>query len=204
MVDQTKRDALRWGIIAGLGVTAGTQTFVAKAQSIDRPSVEDTIELLSHPIGVELLIMRARMLLAMLAHVALTRSPDGLLEELRQANEITTRGRDPFRLLYALRVDRARDVALARLRRFSGTPRAQWVSDQLQHLRSSIVATVAETEELSVETPMVTEAIRTLDHVEYIFQSGRDLNSTEVQALSWCDYPLIRCFPPCEHRCSWW
>ena len=70
MIDRTKRNALKWGIVTGLGVAAGTHTLAVRAQSIDGPSVADTIKLLSHPIGVELLLMRIRLLLATLAHVA--------------------------------------------------------------------------------------------------------------------------------------
>lgn len=204
MVDQTKRDALRWGILAGLGVAASTHTLTARAQSVPGPPVGATIALLSKALGVELLLMRVRLLLAIMAHVAKDIGPDDLLEELQEANLMEARARDPFRFLHALREDREREAVIARLHRFRGTPRAVWVSSKLNELRSVIVALISEHVQESVDQPLIADAIVALDHVEHIAQSAEDPTSSNAEPLTWCGYPIIRCLPVCRHRCSWW
>ena len=118
--------------------------------------------------------------------------PEGLLEELRETNEMEARAKEPFRLLHALREGRERERVIAQLRQFLGSPRAQWVSNELNALRSAVVAAISKGQEVPVDAPLLAEAIMALDHVEYIVQSGKDPESTKVASLSWCDEPLIR------------
>ena len=208
MVDQAKRDALKVGILTGLGATLLPRASVASAHLVDGPTIYDTIEFLHNPIRIELLIMRVRRLMSIFSERAATRSHqyplqrNDLLMELRAANDGVVIN-NLFHNLYGLRDDRIRHNVLVNLGSFSDGLRINWVSEELDKLRNRAVEIVLSTSTPSCEVRVVSEVVRSLDHVEYIVQSERDPNSNEEQTLFWCEVPLIRCLG-CDHPCSFW
>ena len=208
MIDQSKRDTLKLGLATGLGATLVLHTTKATAQQLNGPSVQDTIQLLSSPLGVESLILRVKMLTPILAHIAEQNAggsfQNELLEELKAANDGNSGTRTFFRRLYELRDDTTRRATIKSLKAFLGSPRATEVYDELNQLKGWVVEKISGANAAALDTPMVSYAIKSLYHVEHIVQSDQDLNSTNVLPLSWCELPLFRCYPSCNHQCSWW